>query len=77
MLKFAINGMVGKFKPKPTENWTSLCVQENPNDVFITFFNKTVVLLRIEPSMIRHITTLTKNMSLKKMRVKALFIIKY
>jgi len=37
MLKYAINGMVGKFKPKPTENWSSLCVEENANDVFYHF----------------------------------------
>ena len=40
MLKFAVNGMIGKFKPKPTENWTSLCVQENPNDVFYHFLQQ-------------------------------------
>ena len=37
MLKLAVNGMIGKFKPKPIENWTSICVEQNANDVFHHF----------------------------------------
>ena len=34
LLKLSVNGMIGKFKPKQNENWTSICIQENVNDVF-------------------------------------------
>ena len=37
LLKLAVNGMIGKFKPKQNENWTSICIQENVNDVFYHF----------------------------------------
>ena len=35
--KLAVNGMIGKFKPKQNENWSSISIQENPNDVFHHF----------------------------------------
>ena len=37
LLKLAVNSMVGKFKPKQNENWSSICIQENVNDVFYHF----------------------------------------
>ena len=39
VLKLVVNSMVGKFKPKKTENWSTLCIQENSNDVFYHFLN--------------------------------------
>ena len=37
LLKLAVNSMIGKFKPKQTENWSSLCIQEDINNVFYHF----------------------------------------
>ena len=39
LLKLAVNGMIGKFKPKQNENWSSICIQENSNNVFHHFLN--------------------------------------
>jgi len=37
LLKLAVNGMIGKFKPKQNENWSSICIDENPNNMFYHF----------------------------------------
>ena len=35
--KLSINGMIGSFKPKAVENWSSMGIDQNVNNVFITF----------------------------------------
>ena len=37
LLKLAVNSMIGRFKPKKTENWSSICIQEDINNVFYHF----------------------------------------
>jgi energy-coupling factor transporter ATP-binding protein EcfA2 len=35
--KLAVNGMIGSFKPKPRENWKSLCITRSANEAYNKF----------------------------------------
>ena len=74
LLKLAVNGMVGKFKPKQRENWSSICIDENPNTMFYHFLKTDGSFIKPEILMIKPFIMLTKNISQQKMSQKQFYI---